>query len=361
MFKIKLEKRTSVSPWIELGVSGFSIIIALLAGAVLLYTQGFAPLRVYSTLFFGAFGNISGLCRTLTKTIPLLLIGVGLALAFKARIWNIGGPGQMIIGAITCTGIALFIPFNLPAIMHLTLMFIVSFASGAGLAILCAFLNYEIGLDIVISTLLLNYIVLKLLWFLLFGPWQAPGIGFPNTSTFPSSLQLPTIPGTSIHYPTLIIGIISVILIHIVLSRTRLGYEIKVFGENPKAAEYAGISRFKILMLVMTVSGGLAGIAGAGEVVGLYHMLKLGVDGSGMAYVSSYGYTAIIVAWLGRNTALGSALAAFFIAGLLVGGFSLQIIEGIPYAMISAILGLMLISLIAGAILAQYKVSFKRR
>lgn len=322
--------------------------------------QGFNPLRIYSTLFLGAFGTTPGLYKTLTKTIPLLLIGVGLALAFKAKIWNIGGPGQMVIGAIAGTGIALFPPINLPSPIHLALMFIAGFASGAGLAVICAFLNYEIGLDLVISTLLLNYIVLKLLWFLLFGPWQAPGTGFPNTVAIPSSLQLPTIAGTSIHYPTLIIGVVSAILIHILLSRTKLGYEIRVFGENPKAAEYAGISRFKISILVMMISGGLAGVAGVGEVAGIHHMLKLGIDGSGMAYVSSYGYTAIIVAWLGRNNALGSALAAFFIAGILVGGFDLQVVEGVPYAMVSAILGLMLISLIAGAILAQYKISFRR-
>lgn len=360
MLGFKIEKRAVPSRWVELGILGLSVIIALLVGAILLLMQGFNPLYIYSTLFSKAFGSFSALAKTLTKTIPLLLIGVGLALAFKAKAWNIGGPGQMIIGAIAGTGVALFLPFNLPAPVHVALMFIAGFAAGAGLAALCAFLNHKIGLDMVISTLLLNYIILKLLWHLLFGPWQAPGVGFPNTTALPDSLQLPTIAGT-IHYPTLIIGIIAVILIHIFVGRTKQGYEIRVFGENPKAAEYAGINRFKIIMLVMIISGGLAGIAGVGEVAGVHHMLKLGIDGSGMAYVSSYGYTAIIVAWLGKRGALGSALAAFFIAGILVGGYGLQIIERVPYAMVSAILGLILIGLIAGMILTRYKISFKRR
>ncbi len=360
MLGLKIEKRAAPLPWVELGISGLSIVIALLAGSVLIWTQGFSPLHIYSTLFSGGFGSFSAIAKTLTKTIPLLLIGVGLALAFKAKAWNIGAPGQMIIGAIAGTGVALFLPFDLPAPAHIALMFIAGFAAGAGLAAICAFLNTKIGLDMVVSTLLLNYVVLKLLKYLIYGPWQAPGWGFPYTKELSASLQLPTLAGTRIHYPTLIIGIVAVLLIYVLMRRTKLGYEIRVFGENPKAAEYAGINSFKIIILVMIISGGLAGLAGIGEVAGIHHLLKEGIDGSGLAYVSSYGYTAIIVAWLGRRSALGSALAAFFIAGILVGGYGVQLIEGVPFAMVSAILGLILISLIGGAILARYKFTFRR-
>lgn len=355
---LKVEKRTAPSPWMELWISGLSIAIALLAGTILLWLLDFDPLHAYSELFFGAFGSFTALAKTLTKTIPLLLIGVGLATAFSAKAWNIGAPGQMILGAIVGTGVALYLPFRLPAFMHVSFMFIAGFAAGAGLAIICALLNDKIGLNMVISTLLLNYVVLKLLLYLLFGPWQAPE-GFPFTKEIPPPLQLPTIFGTRIHYPTLIIGVIATTLIYIVMRRTKLGYEIRVFGENPEAANYAGISSFKIIILVMAISGGLAGFAGVGEVTGIHHVLRQGVDGSGLAYVSSYGYTAIIVAWLGRNNPLGSALAAFFIAGILVGGHSVQLIEGIPFALVSVILGLILISLIGGAILARYKITLE--
>ena len=360
MLGLKIEKRAVPSPWVELGISGLSIIIALLAGALLLWTQGFDPFHFYSALFSGGFGSSSALAKTLSKTIPLLLIGVGLALAFKARAWNIGAPGQMITGAIAGTGVALFLPFDPPAPAHIALMFVAGFAAGAGFAAICAFLNSKIGLDMVISTLLLNYVAIKLLLYLLYGPWQAPGWGFPYTATLPASLQLPVLAGTRIHYPTLIIGIVAVVLIYVLMRRTKLGYEIRVFGENPEAALYAGISSFKMIMLVMIISGGLAGLAGVGEVAGIHHVLKQGIDGSGLAYVSSYGYTAIIIAWLGRRSALGSALAAFFIAGILVGGHGAQLIEGVPFAMVSAILGLILIGLVGGAILARYKFSFGR-
>ena len=361
MLGLKIEKRAVPSPWIELGISVLSVIIALLAGTILLLVQGFNPLHIYSTLFSQAFGSFPALARTLTKTIPLLLIGVGLALAFKAKAWNIGAPGQMIIGAIAGTAVALFLPFNLPAPVHIALIFITGFAAGAGWAAICALLNHKIGLDMVICTLMLNFIAFKLLNHLIFGPWQMPGVPFPTTAIFPASAQLPTLTGGHIPYPTLAIGIIVVLLIHILTSITKLGYEIRVFGENPRAAEYAGISRFKVIMFVMVISGGLAGLAGAGEVTGVYHMLKLGVDGAGAVYSAGYGYTAIIVAWLGRNSALGSALTAFFIAGILVGGYGLQIVERVPYAMVSALLGLILITLVGGAILSRYRITFRRK
>jgi simple sugar transport system permease protein len=359
MFGLKFEKKAAPSLRDEIRISILSIGIALLVGSLFILAQGFSPLDVYSAMFSGGFGSFSALTKTITKTIPLLLMGVGLALAFKARAWNIGAPGQMIIGAIAGTGVALFLPFDLPAPAHIFLIFVVGFAAGAGFAAICAFLNHKLGLDVVITTLMLNFIAFKLLQYLVFGPWQAPGLGFPYSATFPASAQLPTLAGTTIHYPTLVIGIIAVALIYILMRRTKLGYEVRVFGENPKAAEYAGISRFKTMMFVMIISGGLAGLAGAGEVAGIHHMLKLGVDGAGAVYVASYGYTAIIVAWLGRNSALGSALAAFFIAGVLVGGRNIQII-GLPYALVSMLLGIILLSLIGGAILTRYKITFGR-
>jgi simple sugar transport system permease protein len=359
MFGLKFEKKAAPSPWAEIGISVLSIGVALLVGSLIIWAHGFNLVHVYSGMFSGAFGSLSGLAMTITKTIPLLLIGLGLAVAFRAKAWNIGAPGQMIIGAIASTWVALFLPFDLPAAVHIALIFVVGFAAGAGFAAICAFLNNKIGLDMVISTLMLNYTAFKLLQYLVFGPWQAPGLGFPYTAAFPASARLPTFAGTRIHYPTLIIGIIALVLIYVLMRRTKLGYEIRVFGENPRAAEYAGISSFKIIMLVMIISGGLAGLAGAGEVTGIHHMLKLGVDGAGAVYAASYGYTAIIAAWLGRNSALGSALAAFFIAGILVGGHSIQII-GLPFATVSVILGLILLSLIGGVILARYKITFRR-
>lgn len=355
MKTIKLRKKAGSSLLREAGIVAMSLIIAMLVGYVILWIEGFDPSDIYVRMFRGGFGSITALGRTITRTIPLLLMGVGLALAFKAKAWNIGCPGQMIMGAIAGAGVALFIPFNLPKPLHITLIFIVAFIAGAGFSAICAYLKYKIGLNMVISTLMLNYVALNFQRYLLFGPWQAPGIGFPATSSFPETARLPTLFGTSIHYPTLILGIFASVLLYVLINRTRQGYEIRVFGENPMAAEYAGISKFKILMLVMIISGGLAGLAGAGEITGIHHMLREGVDGAGAVYATSFGYIAIIVAWLGKNTIIGSSIAAFFIGGLLIGGIRIQLV-GVPYALVSMLLGLILLGLVGGAFLSRYNI-----
>ena len=359
MFGLKIEKRAAPSPEAEIGVPVLSIGIALFVGSILILAQGFSPLHVYWEMFFDGFVRAPAMtfAMIVTKAIPLILVGVGLTLAFKAGVWNIGAPGQMIVGAIAGTGIALFLPFDLPPLAHVVLIAIAGFAAGAGLAAVCAFLNSKIGLDMVISTLMMNYVALKLLEHLVFGPWQMPGVGFPYSAEFPASAQLPTIPGTRIHYPILVIGIIVAALIYLLVKRTKLGYEIRVFGENPKATDYAGISKSKIIMMVMIISGGLAGLAGVGEVTGIHHRLLHGVDGAGAVYAASYGYVAIIVAWLGRRSALGATLAALFIAWILVGGHAIQMALGLPFAMVSVILGLVLLGLTGGAILTQYKIT----
>lgn len=358
MFGLKVEKRSTSSFWIILSVSIFSVGLALLISSIIVSLVGFNPIRVYSNIFVGAFGNLQGIARTVTKTIPLLLVSIGLSFAFKAKAWNIGAPGQMVMGAIAGSGVALFLFPNLPAYFLLPLMFVAGFIAGAGFAAVCAFLNDRIGLDMVISTLLLNYVAFKFLGYLLYGPWQKTGLGFPYTAPFPDAGKIPTLWGTGIHYPTLILGLVVMVFVYIILSRTSFGYEIRVFGENRQAAEYAGISSFKVIMFVMIISGGLAGMAGVGEAAGVHYMLKQGVTGAGGVYVASYGYTAIFIAWLGRNNPIGAGLASFFVAGILVGGQKVQLI-GLPYAMVPALLGLMLMILMGGAILIRYKISIR--
>lgn len=340
-------------------MSVISIGLAILFSSIIIILLGFNPVHVYSTMFLGSYGSFSGLARTATKAIPLLLVSLGLSLAFKAKAWNIGAPGQMAMGAIAGSSVALFLFPDLPAFTLIPLMFIAGFLAGAGLAAICAYLNDKIGLDMVISTLLLNYVAFKILEYLIYGPWQVAG-GFPYTHDFSSTARLPVLAGTDFHYPTLILGLVIMVGMYILISRSSLGYEIRVFGENPQAAEYAGISSLKIIVTVMIISGGLAGLAGVGEVAGLHHMLRHGVTGAGAVYAASYGYTAIFIAWLGRNHPFGAALATVFVAGILVGGQDIQTqVAGIPYAMVSVILGLMLLILMAGEFLNRYKITFE--
>ncbi len=351
----KLEKRSGIPVLVTFVVPLVAILVTFVVAGVLFWFLGFNPLTVYEQLILGALGSSSAFYQTVVKTIPLLLVSVGLAVAFKARVWNIGAPGQMVAGSVAATWLGLFLFPDLSSTYLIPLMFLGGFLAGAALAAICSVLNYWINFDVVISTLLLNYIALRFMGYLLYGPWQAGTMGFPYTRSFPDNATLPTIAGTNIHYPTLLLGILAVIVLYIGMRYTGLGFEIQVFGQNRPAVEYAGMNELKISVLVMVISGGLAGLAGVGEVAGFHHQLREGITGAGGVYAASYGYVAIFVAWLGRNDVLGAAIASFFVAVVLVGGQGLQLI-GIPYAAVSVLMGLMLMFLMAGDLFLNYRI-----
>jgi len=358
-FGVRLEKRPAPSLRVDIGISILSFVAALVACSPILSLLGYNPIDVYSEMFKDAFGGFAAIARTLTKAIPLILVSAGAALSFKAKIWNIGAQGQMIMGAIAATWVALFSPFQNGSGEQIALMLVLGILAGLAWGAICGFINEKIGVNMVITTLMFNAIAIKFLEYLLHGPWKMPAIKYPYTDPLPASSWLPVISDTTIHYPTLIAGIASVILLYLVLKRYKLGYEIRVFGENRAAAKYAGISSFKVIMIVMSISGALAGLAGVGEVAGLHHQLKMGVEGSGAVYAASYGYVALYIAWLGKCNPLGAAFASFLIAGVLIGGESL-LVMGIQMAVVSVILGMALLLLMAGVYLSEYKIVRRR-
>lgn len=350
--KIRLEKREYESKLLSVGVSFLMLFLALLAVAIIFWAYGVNPAVAYGKIFRGAFGSLYGFSETIVKAIPLLLCGIGLTLAFKALIWNIGAEGQLLIGAVAATGIALNL--TAPSYVILPLMFAAGFVAGAAWSLLPAILKAKLNVNEVITTLMLNYIALKLVEYLVYGPWRGPEEwGFPYTSKFPPEARLPRIPGTRIHYPTLIIGVIAVVATYILLNKTKIGYEIRVVGENIDAARYAGINYLKTVLLVMVVSGGLAGIAGVGEVAGIQHRLRMGIS-------PGYGYTAIIVAWLGGLNPWVTLASSILLGGLLVGGDIIQTSLGLPVAAIDIFNGIILIFIIAGEILKRYKIRIVR-
>ncbi len=252
--KIKIEKTSFPSKTKSLTVTLFSVITALLTAAAIFQFYGVNPLSAYEKILYGAFGTPYAWSETIVKTIPLLLCSIGLGVAFKAVIWNIGAEGQLLIGAITATCVALNFP-NLPSISLLPLMFISGFIGGAVWGLIPGFLKAEFEADEIITTLMLNYIAENLLKYLVYGPWKgSEEWGFPYTNKFSVSAQLPRIPNTRIHYPTLLIGLILTVLLYILMTKTKLGYEIRVVGESREASKYAGINFKKIILIVMIIS-----------------------------------------------------------------------------------------------------------
>jgi simple sugar transport system permease protein len=201
------------------------------------------------------------------------------------------------------------------------------------------------------------YIASELVNYLVYGPWKgASEMGFPYTEKFSPSAQLPRLLRTRIHYPTLIVGVVLAVLTYLLIQRTKLGFEIRVTGQNPEAARYAGMNYLKTVLLVMLLSGGLAGLAGVGEVAGIHYRLRYPQGVS-----PGYGFTAIIVAWLARLSPLAVIITAFLIGGLLVGGDAIQVALGLPVATIHLFNGVILLFVLGGDLFTRYQIGLEWR
>ncbi len=353
---LRLEKRLAVPRWLEYLTLALSLLLALAVIAVLFRALGVNPIVAYQRIFRGAFGSLYGLSETIVKAIPLMLVGVGLTIAFRARVYNIGAEGQLLVGAICATGLALACP-NWPAWLLLPGMFVVGFVGGALWAMIPALLKARFRVDEVLSSLMMVYIASELVNYLVYGPWKgAKEMGFPYTDKFSPSAQLPRLLPTRIHYPTLILAVVSAVLAYLLIQRTKWGFEIRVTGENPEAARYAGMNYFTTVLLVMLLSGGLAGLAGVGEVAGIHYRLRYPQGVS-----PGYGFTAIIVAWLARLNPLAVILTALLLGGLLVGGDAIQVALGLPVATMYIFNGVILLFVLGGEVFTRYQIRLEWR
>lgn len=352
---LKIERRPVASGRTVFIVSVSAILAALLVAAIFFAAYGVSPIYAYHLILRGALGNVHGFSETIRRMIPLLLCGVGLTVAFRALFWNIGAEGQILMGAIAAAGVALF--SGLPGPLLLVAMFIAGFLAGAAWGLIPAALKAKLGLNDVITTLMLNYVAMYIVLWLVHGPWKGASMrGYAYTDMFPNAAQLPMIGSTSIHWPTLMLGFIAAVVMYILVNRTRSGFEIRVVGENAEASRFAGISQFKTTMLVMFLSGGLAGFAGVGEVAGIYHRL---LDPGQISM--GYGYTAIIVAWLARRNPLAVIVTSFFFGILMAGGDVIKIQLRLPFQLINVFNGLIMFFLIGSELLMHYKISIRRR
>ncbi len=349
---LRLERRLEEEGWLKAAVPLGSLALALVLASLIFAAQGLNPLAVYGITFSRIFGTSTGLAFLLLKAIPLLLCAVGLALAFRAQVWNIGAEGQLLLGSVAAAGLALFVMPNAPPYVIIPAMFVAGFLAGAGWALLPAVLKAKLNVNEVITTLMMNYIAYKLVEYLIYGPWRGKATwGFPFTDLIPESAVLPVIPGTDVHYPTLILALASAVAMFVLMEKTGLGYEVKVYGGNPDLARAAGIRPGKLIIICMLLSGGLAGLAGVGELAGVHKRLKYP-----WAISAGYGFTAIIVAWLARLNPITNVLTALFMGALLAAGSMMRASFNIPYASVNIFNGLILTCLVAGEVLLRYRI-----
>lgn len=353
---LRLEKRLRPSRAAAILVPILSIVLALVVAGALLALVGAHPWEAYKAMLLGALGGRYNVSETLVKAIPLMLTGLAVSVAFRMQFWNIGAEGQLVMGGFAAAGVALFFPELLPGFPEWALlptMFVAAFAMGAIWGLIPAALKAFLGVNEIITSLMLNYVAILWVEYLFVGPWKDPqGFGFPGTAQFPKAAWLPRLTGR-VHLG-LIIALVAAVVLWLLLTRTRWGYEVRVIGENARAARYAGISLATNILLVMVLSGGLAGLAGFGEVAGISHRLQKGLS-------VGYGYTAIIVAWLARLNPWGVILVAVLLAALLVGGDQLQMTMGLPAAVALVLQGLIFFFVLGGNVFTQYRLRVVRR
>lgn len=362
-FSLKLEKRLEPSQTIGYLVPVASFVLALLFGAILLALAGANPWQTYRAMLEGAFGTPAqwqdgqfySLTETLVKAIPLMLTGLGVSIAFRMLFWNIGAEGQLVMGGFAAGAVALWFPALFPFLPtwgFLPLMVIAGIVAGAIWGLIPALLKAYLKVNEIIITLMLNYIAILWVQYLYYGPWKDPqGFGFPGTAQFPEYTWLPRILGR-VHWG-LVFAVVAAFLIWLVLDRTRWGYEIRLIGENATAARYAGVSLARNIVLVMFLSGGLAGLAGMAEVAGISHRLQQGL-------AVGNGFTAIIVAWLAKLNPWGVLLVSLLLAALLVGGDQIQIVMGLPASVSLVLQGAILFFMLGGEIFTRYRLRFIR-
>jgi len=344
-------KRFKVSQIMDGLLPVFATLAALAVGAVMLLVLGANPIKAYGALIEGAFGSQNNLAETAVKAVPLLLVGLGICISFRANVINIGGEGQMILGAIFGTLVGLVLT-GWPGWLVIPLALLGGFVGGAIWGAIPGALKAYFGVNEILSTVMMNAIAVQIMNFLLRGPMIDPAQAelasqIPQTASLDAAFRLPRLVPTRLHLGAAI-AIALAILVYILLWRTTLGYRIRAVGQNPDASRYGGIRVRRQVVIALLLSGAFAGLAGVTQVYGLnYRMIT---DGSATGFTGSAGFNGIVAALFGQLHPIGTIPAAFFFGALLVGANSLQRAMQVPSAFILALNGLVVIFVVSSDI-----------
>ncbi len=379
-------KRFRFERMLDLLLPLIAVVGALIIGAVILVLLDKNPLDAYQAMITGAFANKNGLADTLVKATPLLLVGLGIVIAFRASVINIGAEGQLIVGAMLTTYLALELGEALPGFVVIIICLLAGSFIGGVWAAIPGYLKARLGVNEILSTIMMNQIAIQISFFLLRGPMIDPaeieaGTNIPHSARLPKATDLPRFtdvarwlgfPGSAkdlgltgfskelyglLVEPTrlhtgLLIAIIMAILVYVFLWRTTIGYRIRAVGLNPSASRYAGIDVPGYTVLSMALSGAFAGLAGAVEILGLHHRMF-----EPLAVSAGYGFSGIVVALFGKLHPLGAIPSSLLFGGLLVGGDKMQRAVQVPQVLVTALLGLVVLFVVSSEIWSRRRAS----
>ncbi|MEQ8968039.1 MAG: ABC transporter permease [Azospirillaceae bacterium] len=346
---MRLERRDHVPAALALAAPIGAVLAALILCAGLIAWAGAPVLEAYGRLVTGAFGSRLSLTETLARATPLMLTGLAAAVAFRARLWNIGGEGQFYIGALVAAAAGAG-ALALPGWLLISVLLILGAAGGAALLVVPTLLKTKAGVDEVVTTLLLNFVVLLFVSMMIEGPMKDPlAFGWPQSAPVVEHAILPDLIARTRLHAGFLIAIAAAVAFWLIDSRTVQGYESRAVGANPEAARFAGIAVDRTILRVAVFSGGLAGLAGAIEVIGLKEYLTLDLS-------PGYGYAGIIVAMLAQLHPLGVVAAAIFVATVFVGADSMGRSLGVPSFIADVIVAVSLLCMLVALFLARYRV-----
>lgn len=359
-YSIRIEQRLTENPWwLSLLLSFAAVIFALLIGALILALAGGDPWASYAHIANASFGSLGVFSDTLVKAIPIMLVGLACAIAFRMRLWNIGAEGQFFLGAFGASAVVLLPIFSdsktSPWIL-IPAMMLAGMIMGALWGFIPGFLKAKYNVNEIITTLMMNYIAVAWNNYWIFAVWTEGG--FQMSRVFERNAWLPRLTDYATSIPLfrgltthlgLLFALVAAVIVWLILYRSKWGYEIRLIGDNPRAAEYAGISITKNMILVMMVSGALAGLAGMSEITGVVHRFQGSIS-------PGYGFTGIIVAWLAKLNPLIVVVVSVLFGALILAGREIQP-SGIP----KLIQGIILVCLIASDYFLRYRVHIVHR
>lgn len=346
-----LSKRLRLGAILDSLMPLFAALLALLVGAVMLLVLGVNPLEGYKAMMVGAFGSANALADSVVKATPLLFVGLGICIAFRGGVLNIGGEGQLVAGAVVATAAALSLP-HWPSWAIIPLCMVLGFLAGAIWGGIPGVLKAYLNVNEILSTIMMNMIAVQGMNFLLRGPMMDPvqveeGSFIPQTARFSLAADLPRLIPTRLHAGSAL-AVVLALLVYIFLWRTTIGYRIRAVGLNPNASHVAGIPVKRYIMLSLLLSGALVGLGGSVQVLGLHH--RMFTDGSATGFTGSAGFNGIVAALFGQLHPLGTIPASFLFGAMLVGANKMQRAVQVPSALITALNGLIVVFVVSSEI-----------
>jgi simple sugar transport system permease protein len=349
----RIVKRKPLPGWARIAIPIAAIIVTLLLSAIPILIAGGHLWKSYFYLFYGALGTRFNLLETFVKASPLLMTGLAVAFAFRAKFWNIGAEGQLLAGALTATALGISLG-GIPKPLVLPIVIVGGFLAGGLWAAIPALLKTKLKVDDVVSTLLLNYVMMHIMGALLFGPLQQPGSSWPRSPAIIAAAEYPILMARSRFHLGIPLAILAVLVIWFINKKTTFGYRSRAVGVNARAADFGGINTTRVILWTALISGGLAGLAGVGELCAIQRRLIMDIS-------PGYGYSGIVIAMLGNLHPVGVLFSSLFFSVIIVGAQTMSRMTGVPTYIAEVIQGMALMVMLIFLLFTEFKIRWVRK